>query len=285
MLAAILTFCGVMNSLTSCKDGDNSIVPTLPKRVSQVTTYKEDSEGYRKVQRVTFSYDALGRIVEWKYYNVNDQNKEVFLESMNFTYTAGRINTINCMYPHTADADTIVIDSDYDLDSNGRIVKKTTYNYKYGGSKLISEPKFTLYEYDKEGHLVLFDNGDELKKVFEWKDGELSKITHYVKGNMDLMITYEPSDVPSSIMLPVKFRNLFEWLEIQGYFGKWSRFLPAKVREELFTAGVLTSSDEHNYSYELVDGVVTSWYNRQNMQIISLNLSNEVKYRNTVEWK
>lgn len=288
MSAAILTICGIMTLLTSCINDDNPVEPSKPKRVSRMSDYTKFGDDYVLQHARIFSYDTQGRIVEYNYVEINEDGTESPVEKTTFTYAADHINTINTLYPSTPDEDAIAIDVDYELDSNGRIVKGTDYTYSASGSEQdVANPSIVTFEYDEQGHLVTKRYSTQILgeeyHTYEWKDGELWKYSLIAGGTIRTVITYEPSDVP--VRFPLKPRDLYEWLQIQGFFGQWSHFMPAKVKTELSVGNITYNVTEQTFTYEMVDGLVTAYY--ENIHILSpmYNYDEYSDHKTVIEWE
>lgn len=279
MLAATLTS-GMM--LTSCTNNDNPVDPQQQKRAVKVTSYIQKGDDYEINDIKLFTYDAMGRIVECKYIN----NKESLTEKMTYTYSAGCINLIDKIYPNLPDGKVVVLDADFETDSNGRIVKMTTYSFSEPNTREYDDnPSVTLFTYDEQGHLIqrVYDDASD---SYEWQDGELRKVIQYQNNKLFREIFYEPSDVPAKNLSQFKTHNLYEWLEVQGYFGPWSSFMPAKVIDKIYNeAEMLFTTDEHSHTYETTDGLVTTWYDTGNLDFPLYHITQSYYGKNIIEWE
>lgn len=272
--------------LASCSIDDNPVAPTPQKRVSKITVsckYPADEE-YAKDLEQYFTYDAQGRLLECKYVDFFKSGKEMVVETTAFSYADGFIHSFNKTYPYDDVVETLIGDTDIELDDQGRIVKTTLYGYNESETREDATVVVDVYTYDEQGYLVRIESSDGAVVVFEWQDGNLfKKAVQYKPDQSPQVSTYEYSDVPTGVLMPLARRNSFEVFEQQGYFGRRSRFLPSKITDELPDSYAL---NERSYTYEVVDGQVTGWLETYAIRIPSLGISNISIYRkNTVEWE
>jgi len=277
MLATIL-FVGLM--LPSCTNDDNPVGPERQKRVSNVTRYLENGGEYEKSVSDNYKYDAQGRIAEIEHFVYDNDDTGYLSQLTTLSYSANKINMIIKVFSRTGNAETIIIDKDLDIDENGRVVKMITYSYSESKSRQEVSFDTYLYTYDEEDHLVRVEGTDGNVNIYEWQNGELIKNINNQDSELFQVLEYEPSEVPADIMLPINFDNMYECLEMRGFFGQRSRFLPAKVKQ---TGTIFTIVQ--TYNYEMTDGLVTTWYKTASYLIPVLGVNEIVVFKNTVEWE
>jgi len=275
MTAAILT-CGLM--LTACSVEDNPTPePTQPKKVSQLINYKVVGDELQKTGCHYFSYNAQGKIAEWKYFVCDNDDTEELKETMTFSYAADRIRTVNTIYPVTAEAEIIVLEDDCELDGNGRIVKKTNYSYLANGSiQDCVNPSIYVYTYDEQGYMTEYEDED-WKSVYEWKDGKLYREFGYDAGALLNDITYEYSEEPACFILQFKDLMPFNFLAMEGYYGQQSQFLPAKYKRKVYSNNMVVFTTESSIAYEKTDGLVTAWHNLEEFMVLNQPASLQTK--------
>lgn len=277
MLATIL-FGGLM--LPSCTNDDNPVGLERQKRVSNVTCYIEDGEGFLKFTSDNYKYDAQGRIAEIEHFVYDEDDTGFLSQLMTFSYSVSQINMILKVFSRAADAETVIIDKDLDIDENGRVVKEITYSYSETESRQDATICTSLFTYDEQGHLVRSEYSNGQVNVYEWQNGELSKNINNQDGELFQVLEYEPSEVPADMMLPINFDDMYECLEMEGFFGQRSRFLPARIKQ---TANMVVY--DQNFTYEMTDGLVTTWYKTASYLIPVLGVNEIVVFKNTVEWE
>lgn len=277
MLATIL-FGGLM--LPSCTNDDNPVGLERQKRVSNVTCYIEDGEGFLKFTSDNYKYDAQGRIAEIEHFVYDEDDTGFLSQLMTFSYSVSQINMILKVFSRAADAETVIIDKDLDIDENGRVVKEITYSYSETESRQDATICTSLFTYDEQGHLVRREDSNGQVNVYEWQNGELSKNINNQDGELFQVLEYEPSEVPADMMLPINFDDMYECLEMEGFFGQRSRFLPARIKQ---TANMVVY--DQNFTYEMTDGLVTTWYKTASYLIPVLGVNEIVVFKNTVEWE
>lgn len=277
MLATIL-FGGLM--LPSCTNDDNPVGLERQKRVSNVTCYIEDGEGFLKFTSDNYKYDAQGRIAEIEHFVYDEDDTGFLSQLMTFSYSVSQINMILKVFSRAADAETVIIDKDLDIDENGRVVKEITYSYSETESRQDATICTSLFTYDEQGHLVRREDSNGQVNVYEWQNGELSKNINNQDGELFQVLEYEPSEVPADMMLPINFDDMYECLEMEGFFSQRSRFLPARIKQ---TANMVVY--DQNFTYEMTDGLVTTWYKTASYLIPVLGVNEIVVFKNTVEWE
>lgn len=292
LIAAILT-CGL--TLTSCSNddrpsgghaqGDTPAQPSQQKRLSQKTTYVRAGEGYMKYEANKCTYDNQGRLKEWKLFTCGDDGE--FLKTWaEFSYSDSQVRTIVRKFPTIADSPVIVDESYYDMDSEGRIVKETSYSYSDGKSRPADPNVYMTFEYDGQGHLIRHSYDNNFDMLYEWQGDNLHKVTTYNEQGVAMLVrTYEPSDVPAEHVIPIDLINCYYWLFASGFFGKPTPFLPASVTNDSYSdGGTLVSTLKNQYTYETTDGLVTTIFETGETQMHSLGISSKREFKSIVEW-
>ena len=280
MLAAVVASC-----LVSCTNKDNPVEPSQQKMLSHVSTYLREGNDLKMDKEHLCTYDAQGRLVEWKSLTYSN-GTALDYRKIAFTYSAGRIRTVETHYAFTPGSKTVIADADFDLDDQGRIEKMSLYSYTEGKTREDAKEAFiTEYTYDEQGRLTHRYNAD-VTANFEWQGTELVKDERLVDNHVMSVRLYEPSDIPAGHgLLPIGKNDSEDWLMALGYFGQPSQFLPAKQKQEAYGSGMLMSTTEYQYAYELTDGVVTACEETVDNEMIFLNMSAHVNYRHEMEWK
>lgn len=251
-LAAIMCFCS-QALVTSCSDDDDA--PTQaeqPARVSRQTVTGTSNGQISKKSITTFSYDALGRIVETKTYSGIDQ--EELTEEKEFTYSDGGLVIRLKVLPKNTDAKAVIIEDQCQTNSQGYITKKQGYTYyeDEAEKELVS---VTTYEYDADGHLVRID-GDDRYMVLTWKGDDLVAEDCYRNGSTYQNWTFEPSGLAWATMPPTAYPGVDRELLPQQCYGKPSKHLPANVKQSI---SITKSVAEHAYTYLMEGDRLTGW--------------------------
>lgn len=303
MIAAALT-CSL--TLTSCSNDDSPVggnpqeetpvQPSQQKRVSQMTTYslKDGERLLKDVDQCT--YDSQGRIKEWKNFgnSTGEQRLEHWAE---FSYSDSQIYTVRKLASYS-DAPTSVTETYFDMDSEGRIVKRSIYSYREGSPRPEAPQAISTYEYDGQGRMISHTFAYE-KKDYDWQDGDMLTVTNYEwqndnihtvtvlneEGAVKSVRTYEPSDITADRVIPVDFNDCEDWLAAYGFFGKTSRFLPASESIKVYAKDKLFTVEDIQFTYVITDGLVTTISQKIENNIILLNKASSTEYETTVEWK
>ena len=274
--------CGVsVMSFLSCSDDPKQEEPAQKKRVSRITRYMEQAGEYVKFQTLTYKYDSQGRISEFKL--INNASNDLLKESAEYTYSPNLVNVVFKIFPNNPGVATTVIDRDYEIDENGRVVRSYSYSYSDDDSTKREGVSASecVYEYDSEGHLIscLDDNGAFWE--MEWQDGEMVKRNRNEGQGYTFKFEFTPSQIPVDIMMPINHEEYEEWLMLQGYMGKLSPYLPAYIKKDLSDG---LAVNEYEYEYELSDdGLVTTWYLTNTMSFMSRVTITTDKYE--VDWQ
>lgn len=283
-VAAVFTF-GL--TFSSCSDDDDNQVvePMLQKKVRQVTTYRIDDDGYYKKSTDQYTYDAQGRLIQWKYYAKNN-GEDWLLKSYELKYSEQIINVISKAYPVNSDSKVVVSDTDYKLDGKGRIVSGIAYSYFEGDSRNESpEQQESEYYYDEQGRLSSY-KFEDVDFVLEWQGTELHKMSRYVDGSLISTITYEPSNLLVGNMMPYNPANNTELLMHLGYLGSRSRFLTARTVQEFYIAqGTITSSLALSFDYEQTFGLVNAYSTVEDLYVDLIQNHSILNYKSAIVWE
>ena len=171
------------------------------------------------IEETTYDYDNHGRVIMATETWITS-NSSI---SATTTYTYGGSTIIS-----NTQGDFDRGSCTYSLSADGLIVKSAENSY--AGSSY----SYT-HSYDKDGYLISqsFNDIDGFfsgKILYNWEDGNLTKIAKYDDdgGSYILTIDYSSIPWPKNWMLYWKGTNMDEVFELIGAWGKMPKFLPNK---------------------------------------------------------
>lgn len=169
---------------------------------------------------ITYSYDDLGRLSRIAY-RMGDIE-------IDFGYSPATITIPEYQGSEFSDRD---IWSDITFNADGTVARWKDEEYRYdhtANSWVLDDTYYQSCDYDSDGHLVRFDNGDD-PMLLTWENGDLKKIVsedHGTDPDTDITVLYTNLENKtgqwSAFWMPLAIYGT------TGLFGKAPRHLPAR---------------------------------------------------------
>ena len=270
MLATIL-ICGT-SLFTACTSGneDNPVAPNPGKKQYQLA-HRSSINDTGAGTSSDYTYDAQGRVIS-EIETVIDGDGTQSKNEMYYTYS-----------DHKIIKDAIVFQNVYTLNDEGLIVKCETI-HPGENPRTLSE-----YQYDSEGKIISSYGEDRNLTVWTWKDGDLisEETGDQVEALNRTDFIHSDLTAEEGFIMPFTSGIFNETLYRQGYYGKTSKHLVAKVINKSEKSSVTKSDVVLNYTYTIADGHVTKMVEEGTVKITagSFVMDTSAKFTYTYVWE
>jgi len=271
-IKAAILICG-MSLLTACTSGneDNPVAPKPERNQYQLAHRSAIKDATGAGTSTDYAYDAQGRVISEMETDIDADGTQTKYEYY-YTYS-----------DHKIILDARIFQNVYTLNDEGLIVKCEVIHPG-------EEPRtLNEYQYDSEGKIISYEVENHKRTVMTWKDGDLisEETGDQVEALNRTDFIHSDLTAEEGFIMPFTSGIFNEMLYRQGYYGKTSKHLVAKVISKTEMSSTDKSDIVLNCTYTIADGHVTKMVEEGTVKITvgSFVLDKPTKTTYTYVWK